>query len=83
MKKLNAAGCNLQSLQSDLFHYNLEEVNLGGNKGGNYDDDGDDDDNDDDDSDDDDHCDDDYDIRDDSRPQQLFLAFSDSLVFMI
>ena len=43
----------------------------------NYDD-GDDDDNDD--SDDDDHFD---DIRDDCQPRQLFLAFSDSLVFMI
>ena len=46
-------------------------------KNDNNDDNGDDDDGDDD------HCDDDYDIRDDSRPQQLFSAFSDSLLFMI
>ena len=45
-------------------------------------DDGDADDGDDDDGDDD-HRDDDYDIRDDSQPQQLFSAFSDSLLFMI
>ena len=49
---------------------------------GDDDDDSDDDDCDDDDGDDD-HCDDDYDIRDDSWPPELFLAFSDSILFMI
>ena len=48
------------------------------------DDDGDDDDDDGDDDDgDDDDNDDNYDVRDDSWPQRLFLALSDSLLFMI
>ena len=51
------------------------------------DDDGDDDDDSDDDGDDDDSDDDDnndgYDVGDDPRPPWLFLAFSDSLFFMI
>ena len=46
-------------------------------KNDNDDDDGDDDDGDDDDNDE------NYDVRDDSWPPQLFLAFSDSLLFMI
>ena len=48
-----------------------------------YDDNGDDDDDGDDDDGDDDDNDDNYDVRDDSLPQRLFLALSDSLLFMI
>ena len=66
-------------------YYDDESINVDNEKNdndGDDDDDSDDDDGDDDDGDDD-HRDDDYDIRDDSRPQQLFSAFSDSHLFMI
>ena len=59
LKKLNASGCNLQSFQADLFHHNLEDVNIGENKGDDDDDDDDDYDDADEDSDNDDDDDDD------------------------
>ena len=33
LKKLDAYGCDIQSLPADLFHFCLEEVNLNDNKG--------------------------------------------------
>ena len=73
-------------LRLDEFHVHQNSGHPNVDNGKNDDDGDDDDDSDDDDGDDDgddDHRDDDYDIRDDSRPQQLFSAFSDSLLFMI
>ena len=33
LKKLNAEHCDIQSLPDNLFHHQLEEINLKGNKG--------------------------------------------------
>ena len=53
LKKLDAEGCDIQSLQHDLFHHKLEEINLKENKSeDDVDVDDDDDDVDDDDTDD-------------------------------
>ena len=52
LKKLDAENCDILSLPDNLFQYQMEEINLKGNKGeddyNNHDNDGDDDDDDDD-----------------------------------